>query len=77
MARLMPFRAVHYDTDKVGADLGAVIAPPYDIIDSEEGRLLANRHPWNVVPVGTYHTAAWRTGSESLCKCSEVVEDLA
>jgi uncharacterized protein (DUF1015 family) len=49
MARLMPFRAVHYDTDKVGADLGAVIAPPYDIIDSEEGRLLANRHPWNVV----------------------------
>ncbi len=49
MAKLMPFRAVHYNSDKVGADLGKVIAPPYDIVDAEEGRLLADRHPFNVV----------------------------
>ncbi|MCR4427224.1 MAG: DUF1015 domain-containing protein [Firmicutes bacterium] len=49
MAKLMPFRAVYYDPHKVGADLGAVIAPPYDVVDAEEGRRLADRHPWNVV----------------------------
>ncbi|MGE5573665.1 MAG: DUF1015 family protein [Bacteroidota bacterium] len=49
MAKLMPFRAVYYDPGKVGADLGAVIAPPYDVVDAEEGRRLADRHPWNVV----------------------------
>lgn len=49
MAKLMPFRAVYYDPRKVGADLGAVIAPPYDVVDAEEGKRLAERHPKNVV----------------------------
>ncbi|MGE5593246.1 MAG: DUF1015 family protein [Betaproteobacteria bacterium] len=49
MANIMPFRAVYYDPRKVGADLGAVIAPPYDVVDAEDGRRLADRSPWNVV----------------------------
>ncbi|MDK2931636.1 MAG: hypothetical protein PWR07_1767 [Bacillota bacterium] len=49
MAKLMPFRAVYYDPGKVGADLGDVIAPPYDVVDAEKGRRLADQHPWNVV----------------------------
>lgn len=49
MAKIMPFRAVYYDPLKVGADLGAVIAPPYDVVNAEEGRRLADRSPWNVV----------------------------
>lgn len=49
MAKLIPFRAVYYDPGKVGADLGDVIAPPYDVVDAEEGKRLADRHPKNVV----------------------------
>jgi len=49
MAKLVPFRAVYYDPGKVGADLGDVIAPPYDVVDAEERKRLADRHPKNVV----------------------------
>jgi uncharacterized protein (DUF1015 family) len=48
MADLRPFRAVRYDRDRVG-DLGAVVAPPYDVISGEQRRRLHDRSPYNAI----------------------------
>jgi uncharacterized protein (DUF1015 family) len=50
MADVQPLRALHYDLAKVGA-LGDVAAPPYDVIDPEQRRQLADRSPYNVVRI--------------------------
>jgi uncharacterized protein (DUF1015 family) len=50
MADVQPLRALHYDLAKVGS-LGAVAAPPYDVIDPEQRRQLADRSPYNVVRI--------------------------
>ena len=48
MAAVRPFRALRYDTRRVG-DLSAVIAPPYDVIDPEEQEQLYQASPCNIV----------------------------
>jgi uncharacterized protein (DUF1015 family) len=47
MLRLLPFRAVRYNTSV--SDLGAVLAPPYDVIDEGEHEQLEANDPHNVV----------------------------
>jgi uncharacterized protein (DUF1015 family) len=46
--QIRPFRALRYATDAV-ADIGDVVAPPYDVIGPEEHARLLARHPNNVV----------------------------
>ena len=48
MAVVSPFRALRYDAARVG-DLGAVVAPPYDVISRAQQDALYARSPWNVV----------------------------
>ncbi|HEX5828328.1 MAG TPA: DUF1015 domain-containing protein [Candidatus Limnocylindrales bacterium] len=48
MPQIRPFRALRFDPDVVG-DLGAVVAPPYDVIGPELHRELLDRHPRNAV----------------------------
>ena len=48
MPEIRPFRALRYEPDSVG-DLGAVVSPPYDVIDPAGQRALLARHPKNVV----------------------------
>jgi uncharacterized protein (DUF1015 family) len=48
MAVVKPFRAVRYDEDVAGP-LGALVAPPYDVIDEEQREELLARSPFNVV----------------------------
>ena len=48
MPHIRPFRALRYDMSVVG-DLGAVVAPPYDVIGADERERLVDRHPVNVV----------------------------
>jgi uncharacterized protein (DUF1015 family) len=48
MADIRAFRALHYDPARVGG-LGAVIAPPYDVIDDAARDRLYERSPHNVV----------------------------
>ena len=48
--RLAPFRALRYAESRVGS-LGAVLAPPYDVIGPEEARELRARHEKNAVRV--------------------------
>src|SRR3954471_14796239 len=45
---IRPFRALRYDIDVVG-DLGAVVAPPYDVLLEHDRQRLNARHPRNVV----------------------------
>ncbi|MER3408975.1 MAG: hypothetical protein C4306_02485 [Thermoleophilia bacterium] len=48
VARVFPFRAVHYDEQRVGP-LERVVAPPYDVIDEEARERYLARSPYNVV----------------------------
>ena len=48
MANIQAFRGLRYDLGKVGS-LSDVVAPPYDVIDSDFQNNLYDRHPNNVV----------------------------
>jgi uncharacterized protein (DUF1015 family) len=48
MAVIAPFRALRFDTSRF-ADLGPLIAPPYDVISEPEREALERRHERNVV----------------------------
>ena len=50
MADVRPFKALHYDRDRVGG-LQPVVAPPYDVIDAEQRAELVARSPFNVVEI--------------------------
>jgi uncharacterized protein (DUF1015 family) len=50
MAEVSPFRALHYDRDRVGG-LQPVVAPPYDVIDADQRAELLARSPYNVVEI--------------------------
>jgi len=48
MPQIQAFRGLRYDLGHVGS-LSDVIAPPYDVIDSELQDALYKRHPANVI----------------------------
>src|ERR1044071_6175896 len=50
MAQVRPFRALHYDLDRVDS-LQSVVAPPYDVIDDAQRDELLARSPHNVVEI--------------------------
>jgi uncharacterized protein (DUF1015 family) len=50
MAEVRPFRALHYDLDRVDS-LQSVVAPPYDVIDAAQRAELLARSPHNVVEI--------------------------
>ena len=49
MPDLFPFPGLRYQVDALDADLGAVTAPPYDVIDEEGRARLEAAHPQNAV----------------------------
>jgi uncharacterized protein (DUF1015 family) len=48
MAKIVPFKGILYDEDKIGA-LKDVVAPPYDVISEQDRRVFFERHPQNVI----------------------------
>jgi uncharacterized protein (DUF1015 family) len=50
MADVQPLRALHYETSVAGP-LERLVAPPYDVIDSEQRAELLARSPFNVVAI--------------------------
>jgi uncharacterized protein (DUF1015 family) len=50
MAEVQPFKALHYNLAAVPS-LGAVTAPPYDVIDAAQRAALLARSPLNVVEI--------------------------
>lgn len=70
MAEVLPFPALHYNLTAVGS-LGAVTAPPYDVIDDEERSELLARSPFNVVALDLPEASGpggdrYRTAAETL-----------
>lgn len=49
MPEFSPFPGIRYDCDALGADVGALVAPPYDVIDEEQRAALEARNPHNAV----------------------------
>jgi uncharacterized protein (DUF1015 family) len=47
--QFLPFRGIRYDTGPDRGRVGAVVAPPYDVIDDDERALLLDRDPHNAV----------------------------
>ncbi len=50
LANVEPLNALHYDLARTGG-LQPVVAPPYDVIDTEQRAELAARSPYNVVGI--------------------------
>jgi uncharacterized protein (DUF1015 family) len=50
MPDIQAFRGVRYDLGHVGS-LSNVVAPPYDVIDADQQRVLYDEHPANIVRV--------------------------
>ena len=48
MAKIIPFRGILYDTEKI-PDLKAVITPPHDVISVHEQQEFYERHPQNMI----------------------------
>jgi uncharacterized protein (DUF1015 family) len=48
MSQIVPFQGMRYDHTIVGA-IKDVVAPPYDIIDSDGQKRLHDRHPHNII----------------------------
>lgn len=68
MARVLPFKATHYNTSRFGKDVTRFVAPPYDVVDGPLERSLKNdRLNITHVTLGderdSYATAAKRLGT--------------
>ncbi|MFW6457150.1 MAG: DUF1015 family protein, partial [Planctomycetota bacterium] len=50
MPVISPFRGLRYNPDRISS-ISRVVAPPYDVIDSEQEEALRARHPQNIVHV--------------------------
>lgn len=50
MSQIKPFKAIHYNQEKIG-DLSKVTCPPYDVISREEQIRYHNLHPNNFIHV--------------------------
>lgn len=51
MATVRPFRAFRYDSKKTNAAMGALVCPPYDVIDDKMQDALYQKSDFNVVRV--------------------------
>jgi uncharacterized protein (DUF1015 family) len=49
MADIAPLTPLRYDVSRIPGGLGSVVAPPYDVISSEDREVLAARSPHNIV----------------------------
>ena len=48
MAKIVPFRGVVYNPERV-ENLASVATPPYDVITPQEQNAFYERHPWNII----------------------------
>ncbi len=50
MTQIKPFKAVYFNSEKVG-DIGQVACPPYDVVSPAEQMHLHSRHPQNFIRI--------------------------
>jgi len=51
MPEIAPFAAIRYDLRRVGGDLSAVLAPPYDVLNEADKKALLARNDRNIVAI--------------------------
>jgi uncharacterized protein (DUF1015 family) len=75
MADVQPLRALHYDPAVAGA-LSDLVAPPYDVIDSQQRAALLARSPYNVVAVDLpqVHGESAQAGMDPYAAARELFE---
>ena len=55
MPEVAPFSAIRYDVRRVGGDLSAVLAPPYDVLNEVDKKALLARSDHNIVAIDLPH----------------------
>ncbi len=50
MAEIIPFKGIHYNTQKIGA-LESAVGPPYDVLDADDQTALYEAGPYNFVRI--------------------------
>jgi len=50
MLRILPFKGIIYNKEKVG-DVSKVVAPPYDVISPSEQNFYYKLHPYNIIRI--------------------------
>ncbi len=63
MPAVFPFRAVRYAMDN--ADVSALVAPPYDVLDASSKGQLLGKNPKNIVAIDLPHVPAKQLGPDS------------
>lgn len=66
MPEIRPFTGLRYNESRFGADLSAVIAPPYDVLDETDKKVLLNGHPNNIVGVDLPHVPPKSAGPDAV-----------
>ena len=66
MADIRPFRGIRYDTGKLGADLSAQIAPPYDVLAEADKAALLARSDRNIVAIDLPHVPPKTPGPDAV-----------
>jgi len=64
MPEVAPFPAIRYDLRRVGGDLSAVLAPPYDVLDEADKQALLARSDRNIVAIDLPHLPPKSAGPE-------------
>jgi uncharacterized protein (DUF1015 family) len=55
LPEVAPFSAIRYDVQRVGGDLSAVLAPPYDVLDEADKEAFLARSDRNIVAIDLPH----------------------
>ncbi len=66
MPEIRPFTGLRYNESRFGADLSAVIAPPYDVLDGADKKALLEGHPNNIVAVDLPHVPPKSAGPDAV-----------
>ena len=66
MAEIKPFRGIRYHWEALSSEeMGALVAPPYDVIGEEEQEQLYRRHPANIVRLDLNRIQRSDTGEDN------------
>jgi uncharacterized protein (DUF1015 family) len=63
---ISPFRALRYNTRRLGHDLSKFIAPPYDVLDNDGKAALLRQSEYNIVAVDLPHVPPKSAGPDEV-----------
>ena len=75
MLEIAPFSAIRYDFSRLGGDLSAVLAPPYDVLDQDDKNTLLARSDRNIVAIDLPHIPPKTAGPPEVYAASATLLD--